>query len=205
MSLGYAGFLGTVTAMNEKGLAIGEMGGRGDGQWDGVPMSLLLRDVMERADTVEEALAILRDSPRTCQYYYVLSDRSGTIRAVECTPAEMKVLKPGQQDPRLPHVPDDTVLVSGEDRAKLLDQRIQENFGRIDVPKLIEIIKRPVAMKSNLHDAVFAPETLEMWFADAGRSTPACDEPYAHVNLSDLLNFYREWSKVSRQQHTEGH
>ena len=39
MSLGYAGFIGTVTAMNEKGLAIGEMGGRGEGQWDGIPMS----------------------------------------------------------------------------------------------------------------------------------------------------------------------
>ena len=53
MSLGYAGFIGTVTAMNEKGLAIGEMGGRGEGQWDGTPMSLLLRDVMERAGNVE--------------------------------------------------------------------------------------------------------------------------------------------------------
>ncbi len=29
MSLGYAGFIGTVTAMNEKGLAVGEMGGGG--------------------------------------------------------------------------------------------------------------------------------------------------------------------------------
>jgi len=27
MSLGYAGFIGTVTAMNERGVAIGEMAG----------------------------------------------------------------------------------------------------------------------------------------------------------------------------------
>ena len=190
MSLGYAGFIGTVTAMNERGLSIGEMGGRGEGQWDGLPMSLLLRDVMERAATVEEALAILRAAPRTCQYYYILSDRSGTIRAVECTPKEMTVLGPGQQDPRLPRVPADTVLVSGEDRAKLLSQRIEANYGRIDVPKLIEIIKRPVAMQSNLHDAIFAPETLEMWVADAGRDAPACDQPYAHVSLPALVEFY---------------
>jgi hypothetical protein len=32
MSLGYAGLLGTVTAMNEKGLAIGEKGNGGDGR-----------------------------------------------------------------------------------------------------------------------------------------------------------------------------
>jgi isopenicillin-N N-acyltransferase like protein len=191
MSLGYAGFIGTVTAMNEKGLAIGEMGGRGDGQWDGTPMSLLLRDVMERAGNVEEAIAILRDARRTCEYYYVLSDRSGAIRAVECTGAKMNVLGPGQPDPRLALVPDDTVMISGPDRAKVLSKRIQENYGRIDVAKLIEIIKRPVSMSSNLHDAVFAPETLEMWFADAGRTTPACDEPYARVSLQELIDFYR--------------
>ena len=87
------------------------------------------------------------------------------------------------------------MLISGDDRAKLLSRRIQENYGRIDVPKLIEIIKRPVAMESNLHDAIFAPETLEMWFADAGRDTPACDEPYVRVNLSELIQFYTAASK----------
>ena len=46
-------------------------------------------------------------------------------------------------------------------------------------------------MQSNLHDAIFAPETLEMWFADAGSNAPACDEPYAHVNLSELIEFYQ--------------
>jgi hypothetical protein len=161
-------------------------------------MSLLLRDVMERAGNVEEALAILRNSPRTCEYYYVLSDRSGTIRAVQCRPKEMTVLEPGQQDPRLAHVPEDTVLISGEDRSKVLSQRIQESYGRIDVARLIEIIKRPAAMESNLHDAILAPETLEMWFADAGRTTPACDGIYAHANLRELTKFYREHIKEPR-------
>jgi len=200
MSLGYAGFIGTVTAMNQQGLAIGEMGGRGEGQWDGIPMSLLLRDVMERAATVDEALAILRAAPRTCEYYYVLSDRSGTIRAVHCTPQQMTVLEPGQQHPRLPLVPEDVVLVSGEDRAKLLSQRIQAEYGRIDVPKLMEIIKRPVAMESNLHNAIFAPATLEMWFADAGRHTPACDEPYVRVNLAELVRFFNQQKSLPHRR-----
>jgi hypothetical protein len=185
--------------MNECGLSIGEMGGRSEGQWDGMPMSLLLRDVMERAATVEEGLHILRAAPRTCEYYYILSDRSGALRAVQCTPAEMTELEPGQQHPRLPLVPPDTVLISGDDRAKLLSQRIRADYGQIDVPKLMEIIKRPVAMHSNLHDAIFAPETLEMWFADAGKQTPACDEPYAHVKLSELIEFYAAHVAMPRQ------
>ncbi|MGO8751331.1 MAG: C45 family autoproteolytic acyltransferase/hydolase [Thermoguttaceae bacterium] len=192
MNLGYAGFLGTVTAMNEKGLAIGEMGGRGEGNWDGMPMSFLLRDVMERASTVEEALAILRRTPRTCEYYYVISDKSKNMAAVAADSRQVTVLGPGEQSSRLPPVPEDTVLISGGERAKALSQRIQDLYGKIDVAAMIQIIRRPVAMRSNLHDAIFAPETLDMWFADAGQRTPACDEPYAHCNLGALIQFYRD-------------
>ena len=194
ISAGYAGFLGTVTAMNERGLAIGEMGGRGEGHWDGVPMSFLLRDIMERAATVDEALKILQDSPRTCEYYYVISDKSRAMVAVQCEPEKITVLRPGEQHPRLPHVPDDTVLVSGGHRAEVLSERIQKGYGRIDVRALMDIIKRPVAMDSNLHDAVMAPETLDIWIADAGRKSAACDEPYAHFNLRQLLDYFREKS-----------
>ena len=190
MTLGYAGFIGTVTAMNEKGLAIGEMGGRGQGHWDGLPMSLLLRDVMERAATVAEALDILRAAPRTCEYYYVISDKSRAMAAVRCLPDEMTVLRPGQQHPLLPHIPADTVLISGGDRAKVLVERVEQSFGRIDVPAMIEMLKRPVACDSNLHDAIFSPETLEMWCADAGRRTPACDESYARFKLDELRRFW---------------
>jgi len=192
VSLGYAGFIGTVTAMNEKGLAVGEMGGRGEGDWDGVPMSLLLRDIMERAATVEEALEILRRGPRTCEYYYVLSDKSRSLAAVHCDARQITVLRPGQQHPQLPRVPEDAVLISGGDRAEVLSRRLHEWYGKIDVPRLIEIIKRPVAMNSNLHNAVFCAETLDLWVADAGKHTPACDEPYAHFNLNDLLKFYEQ-------------
>ncbi len=192
MSLSYAGFIGTVTAINEKGLAIGEMGGAGLGDWDGVPMSFLLRDVMERAANVEEALKIMRDSPRTCEYYYVLSDKSRAIRGLHCTADKMIVLGPGQQHPDLPTVPKETVMISGPGRAEELSRRLHQHYGKIDVPTLIDIIKRPVSMSSNLHDAIFAAESLDMWCADAGRHTPACDEPYAHFNLGRLIRFYEE-------------
>jgi len=192
MSLGYTGFVGTVTAMNEHGLAVGEMGGEGSGLWDGMPMSYLLRDVMERAKTVEEAVEIVRETPRTCEYYYVFSDRSGNMAGLYCTPDDILVLAPGEQDDRLPLVPEDTVMFSAGDRAKMLSQRLQENYGEIDAQVLIEIIKRPVAMSSNLHNAIFAPESLDMWFANAGKHTPACNETYTRCNLHSLIRFYVE-------------
>jgi hypothetical protein len=194
-NVGYSGFVGSVSAMNDKGLAIGEMGGGGQGDWDGTPMTYLVRDIAERASCVDEAVEMFEKAKRTCEYYYVLSDKSGNLAALRCTASEVTVLKPGQQHELLPPVPEDTVFVSGGDRAKELSKRLQQQYGKIGVQELMAIIKRPVAMQSNLHNAIFAPATLDLWFADAGKRSPACDQPYAHVNLRELLEFYKRPGK----------
>ena len=118
VSVGYAGFLGTVTAMNARGLAIGEMGGRGEGHWDGLPMTFLLREIAEKAETVDQALDILRKASRTCEYYYVISDAKRNMVGVYATWDKLEVLQPGEQNPRLPPVPEDTVMFSGGSRAE---------------------------------------------------------------------------------------
>ncbi len=191
ISLGYAGFLGSVTAMNEHGLAIGEMGGESDESWDGMPMTFLMREIAERTKSVDEAVALMKREPRTCEYYYVISDATKNMVGIRARPQDVMVLKPGQQHELLPVVPADTVMFSGGSRAKKLSERLHAEFGKIDAKKMIEIIKRPVAMKSNLHNAIFLPESLDMWFADAGKKTPACDEPYTMVNLKKIIDFYR--------------
>ena len=192
VSQSYAGFIGTVTAMNEKGLAIGEIGGRGEGKWDGLPMSFLMRRVMEECATVEEALVLIRSVPLTCAYYYVVSDRKRDMAAIVAQSGTPPVIiRPGEKYKGLPAAPQDTVYISGGVRAKALVERLEKHFGRIDVPTMIEIIKRPVAMKSNLQCAIFLPESGEMYFADAGAQTPACDEPYYRIDLKALIDFYR--------------
>lgn len=188
----YAGLVGTVTAMNDKHLAMGEIGGRGEGDWDGMPMTFLMRDVMERADSVERAIEIIKQTPRTCEYYYVLSDKSGAMAALHCTKDKVEVLRPGDDHPDLPPIPEDTIIISGGDRARVAAERINQYYGTIDAETMIEIIKRPVAMRSNLHDAIFLPEKLEMWAAEAGRNTPACDEPYIRCSLPQLIEYYRQ-------------
>ena len=46
---------------------------------------------------------------------------------------------------------------------------------------------RPVSMKSNLHSALFAPESMEFWVANAGTGTPASIEHYFHYSFKELL------------------
>ena len=63
MNVTYAGFIGSVTGMNARQVAIGEMGGRGLGQWAGTPMALLLRMALEEAGDLDAAIAVFRTAP----------------------------------------------------------------------------------------------------------------------------------------------
>jgi outer membrane lipoprotein-sorting protein len=187
-NVSYAGFVGTVTAMNVRQVAIGEMGGRGEGKWDGKPMAQLLREVMERANTLEEALAILRQGPRTCEYYYVVSDaKTHTAAGVAATPERFETIRPGETHERLPEAIADAVVLSAGDRYKKLVERVREQYGKIDAAGARALMRRPVAMNSNIHSALFAPDTLDFWVANADSENVASHTRYTHYNLGDLL------------------
>ncbi len=188
VNVGYAGLTGTVTAMNAKGVAVGEMGGRGDGQWDGKPMAQLLREVMEKAGTLDEAVEIMRRSPRTCEYYYVISEGK-TRRAVgiAATPTRFEVIGPNQAHAQLPHPVKDAVLLSGGDRYEELVRRVKGGFGKFDPEGARGLMTRPVCMKSNIHSVLFAPETLDFWVAHADSKSVASHARYTHYNLAQLL------------------
>lgn len=188
VNVGYAGFIGTVTAMNAQHIAIGEMGGRGEGDWDGKPMAQLLREVMERASSLEQALSILRQGPRTCEYYYVLSDgRAKTAVGIAATPKTFELIWPGQAHPRLPEAIPDAVLLSAGERYTKLVERVREKYGKIDAAAARDLMRRPVAMTSNIHSALFAPETLDFWVANADSKNVASHCRFTHYNLAELL------------------
>jgi isopenicillin-N N-acyltransferase like protein len=74
MSVSYAGFIGCITGMNDHKIALGEIGGQGYGVWNGMPMAFLMKHVLEHASSLEEAKKLFSSLPRTCEYYYLVSD-----------------------------------------------------------------------------------------------------------------------------------
>ena len=188
VNISYAGFVGSVTAMNEKHVAIGEMGGRGEGHWDGKPMAQLVREVMEKADTLEQAVAIMRKGPRTCEYYYVISDaKSKKAVGIAATPTKFDVVQPGEAHPQLPHPIKDAVLMSAGDRYEKLVERVQAGYGKFDAASARDLMTRPVCMNSNIHSVLFDPETLDFWVANADSASPAAHTRYTPYNLAELL------------------
>ena len=94
----YAGFVGSVTGMNAEKVSIGEMGGKGLGHWDGVPMAFLVRMVLEEAKSLDQAVAVFRDHPRTCEYYFVIADgKNGKGVGMEASWDTFSVVQMGRE------------------------------------------------------------------------------------------------------------
>lgn len=214
INITYAGFVGSVTGMNLEKIAIGEIGGKGYGHWNGMPMAFLLRTILQHTSTLDEIKEILKNTSRTCEYFYVFSDGK-TDDSLGCyaTPSVLEFFEPGESYTKFPPVqnsfeapiklperettdreetvydqPKDILMISRGDHYEILKERLMANYGRISLVDLQEAIKQPIAHVNNLHNAIFAPKTLDVWISQAGRSNePACDQPYHHLNLTTLI------------------
>ena len=188
VNCGYAGFVGSVTAMNEKHLSIGEMGGRGEGDWDGKPMAQLLREVMENCDTIEQAVEVFKKGPRTCEYYYVISDaKSMKACGLACTPGKCEVIWSGEAHPQLPHAIKDAVVLSADNRYEELVRRVQTQHGKLTADSARELMTSPVCMGSNIQSVLFAPKSLDFWVANADAKNVASHTRYTKYNLRELI------------------
>ncbi len=192
MNVGFAGLVGSVTGMNKEGIAIGEMGGRGVGLWDGTPMAFLVRKALENANTLKQAIEIFRRARRTCEYFFVVSDAK-IPRAVGmwCKPHLFHLIEPGKPYPRLGHPFEDAVLLSLGRRYEELARRVAEGYGNFGPRESIDLMKRPVAMESNLQCVLFDPGNLDAYVQIAAdpkeKDYQACFQPVFKVNMGEVL------------------
>lgn len=74
MMVGWAGGIGSVSGMNAAGITLGEMTlPSQNATFDGLPLTLRMRMVVEEATNIDEALAILEDN-QTSGWNYILGD-----------------------------------------------------------------------------------------------------------------------------------
>lgn len=187
-NVGYAGFIGSVSGMNARGISLGEMGGRGEGQWDGVPMATLMRRALEECSTLEDVTTLWANSPRTCEYYYVFADgKTNQAVGVAATPDSIQFVQPGEGHELLGPGIADAVVLSAGSRLEKLRERVQQRYGQIDADVAQWLMSRPVAMESNLHNVLFVPEDGVLYVANASHNKPAAEQPYVRLDLKELL------------------
>jgi isopenicillin-N N-acyltransferase-like protein len=190
VNVSYAGFIGCVTGMNAKSVSIGEMGGGGAGHWQGMPMALLVRHALKTCETLDQAIETFEKTPRTCQYYYVLADgKTNEAVGMEASWDVFTVIRPGATHPLLPTPVKDCALLSAGERYTELVRRVEAGHGKFTPETALRIMDRGVAMKSNLHNVLFEPETTRFWVANAtSDKQPAAEQPYHAFQLTELLS-----------------
>ncbi|MCA9120329.1 MAG: peptidase C45 acyl-coenzyme A:6-aminopenicillanic acid acyl-transferase [Planctomycetaceae bacterium] len=188
-NVGYAGFIGSVSGMNAQGVSLGEMGGRGEGQWDGVPMATLMRRALEECSTLEDVTDLWASNPRTCEYYYVFADgKTNEAVGVAATPDSIQFVHPGEAHELLGAGIADAVVLSAGSRLAKLRERVQQRYGQIDADVAQWLMSRPVAMESNLHNVLFIPGDRLLYVANASHNKPAAERPYVRLDLKELLD-----------------
>ncbi|MCA9050349.1 MAG: peptidase C45 acyl-coenzyme A:6-aminopenicillanic acid acyl-transferase [Planctomycetaceae bacterium] len=189
VNVGYGGFIGSVSGMNAAAISLGEMGGRGEGNWDGAPMATLMRRALEECQTLAEVRTLWTTTPRTCEYYYVFADgKTNQTVGVAATPEHIEFIGPGEAHERLGTGITDAVVLSAGGRLEELRRRVTEKHGKIDAEIAMWLMSRPVAMQSNLHNVLFVPAQQILYVANAGHGKPAAEMPYVRLDLQQLLN-----------------
>src|SRR2546422_171919 len=79
VNIGWVGFVGVISGINDKGVALSEMGfGNPPGETlAGEPMPFLLKSVLRYANNADEGATLIRAARRTNSYVYFLGDPSG--------------------------------------------------------------------------------------------------------------------------------
>lgn len=203
VNIGYAGFIGSVSGMNNEQVSLGEMGGKGEGKWDGVPMATLMRRALEECKDLDAVKKLWTNSPRTCEYYYVFADgKTRSAVGVAATPEKIEFVEPGQSHELLGEgIPDSLALSAGQ-RLTTLKQRIRDSYGKIDTDIARELMCRPVAMKSNLHNVLFVPEDKVVYIANASHKLPAAERPYMRLSLDNWFNNQTETKAIDKKVST---
>jgi hypothetical protein len=202
VTIGWVGFVGAVSGVNEKGVALSEMGfgvPPGGKTLAGTPMPFLLKNVLRYADTADEGAAIIRAVRRTNSYVYFLGDkRDEPIGMV--TSAQRCLTDHANES--------DTLAVDGETLPQFHDvvygghyenkqaQLVQQMRGAFDVAAIQELA-RQIAMKSNLQTVIYDLTADRFWVANRKDTIRAADRPYVEFSLADA------WSKSSQYASTK--
>ena len=184
VNVGWMGFVGLVSGMNEKRVAVSEMGyGSHPGETlAGEPMIFLLKRMLRYADNAESAISIIRGAQRNNEYAYGIGDSTGGAYGLITSRERCRIfpvnafseIDYGKGGGVLPQFKD--VMYAGhvsQKQCKLVEQMA----GKFDLEKIKEMT-RQIAMKSNLHVVIYDLTTGDMWIANRQEKIRAADCEY---------------------------
>jgi predicted choloylglycine hydrolase len=192
-SVAWPGLIGTVTGMNEAGLALVVHGGRArEARNSGEPLVHTMRDVLGEARTTEEAVRALAAREPMVSHIVMVVDAAGDFAAVERAPGEPQSVRRGSgkmaltnhfegpwaNDPANLRVKADTSTLARRARAEELMARLPKGAGVEDVIAMLRDKRglgdavlplgdrRAIDAHIATHGVVMDPTARVMWVSE---------------------------------------
>lgn len=187
--IGWPGMIGALSGMNEHGLTLANMEvTRKRRAPTAMPYTLLYRTVLEKCTTVNEALELLKSTPRQTANNLMLMDATGDRALVEITPEGISVRR----------APDLQALVStnhqrGQDldsvghcrRYDTLCARSREKFGKLDLASVQHMLADVQQGDMTLQCMIFEPKNRVFYLSTGKR---AADRTLVRYDLNALFD-----------------
>lgn len=196
-NIGWIGFIGAVSGMNDQGITLGEMG-YGDPENEtlrGEPMPFVLRDVLAKASNLTDVKNILRDSVGTNSFVFLMSDGKNNQAELYVKDRERFITFPAGQEIKdgeetYPAIKD---VVYGGHYGDRMTQCLTENHSKISPELLMNDIIPKIAMPSNFQNVVYSPSRLQFWVTNAkSKKERAAEQPYTFFDFGKGLGEFKK-------------
>lgn len=213
-SMGYPGIVGVVTGMNLEGITASVLWSDStDEDWEGKPIDLQLREIMENAHSLTDAEVILTGTKRGCGSNIILTDGIGKqASVVELSANHYAIRRPENNlvwvtnhyvsDVMKPWQDGDPGT-SSLNRYSRMGDLLDESFGLLNIEKAIEIMRdhfdidsgkevppetsrTTIANQGTMHGIIFKPSKLNFWVAMGEQ--PAVMNKFVGFNLMEEID-----------------
>jgi isopenicillin-N N-acyltransferase-like protein len=208
LNLGWMGWVGSISGVNDKGMSIHEIGvSHPDDSFSyesrfGTPFTFLLRDVLQFDKNQLEGVERIRNADRTCNL--ILGIGSGSERIFNSMAVSASTFILNTDKTMLPkadwHPRMDGIVYHAMDWdcpyfSQTMSNRLKVHYGNLTYENIIRDIL-PLTSTGNLHTYVADLTHQQLWIANAQRSNAsgefyAFDRPYIHLDLPSFWKIER--------------
>ena len=172
----WAGVVGSISGMNSQQLAISEIGDDYDKDNDsfvGIPFMFLLRDILQFDNSLEQAIARVKNASRTTSLMYGIGDgEMGELRGLQTSHTLCNVYDPNNLEPlTATHRRIEDIVYWGMSwnvpaYDGPLHDKLMEHYGNINAEVTINDIVTSVGT-GDLQTVVYDLTAMKMWIANA--------------------------------------
>ncbi|OJU81972.1 MAG: hypothetical protein BGO10_03745 [Chlamydia sp. 32-24] len=208
LNLGYASLTGSITGINEKGLAFSQIRAtflEGGFNPEGIPYPYLIEEGLRICNDVSEANELIKDKPKTSPKFYVVSDPNRSKKSVQLwfTAPEYFLCYKENEMPATSMIKEKLFafyepvpnavywldmlapkIAAGSEKAYYL---IKNAWGHINHQKALEITKE-LGSRYLVLSALYDLDKLTIDFSFSYKRVPAHLRTYIHLELKELFN-----------------